>query len=226
MTSTSTVLAGAGLAHGAHVVVGAMPVVAALALWSALVAEERRDDARAPARITSAPTNTPPRPRPEPDPARERWMGLLTAVALLDIGSAVIHVAVAGEHFDESGLFGTFFLVVAAAQLAAAVWLVIRRSRSAVVAIGALNLTLVVIWTISRTVGVPFGPEPGVAEAIGAPDAVATAYEVLIAAAAVAALARAPDLRRPVRLVTRNPFPPLTAWAVAAFTATALPLAR
>lgn len=223
---TATLVIGTGLVHGAHVAVGAMPVIAALALWSALVAEERRDPTDARVRVTSPPVHTPPRPRPEPDPAREQWAELLVTVAVLDLASAVIHAAVTGEHFDESGLFGAFFLVVAAAQLAAAVWLVARRCRAAIVAIGVLNLGLVIIWVISRTVGVPVGPEPGVAEAIGAPDLLSTAYEALIAVAAVAALSRAPNLERPVRLVTSNLFPPLTAWAVAALTAGALLLAR
>lgn len=168
MTDAATLLVGAGFAHGAHVAVGALPVVAVLALWSALVAEERRDPTDAKVRVMSPPVHTPPRPRPEPDPGREGWAVLLVAIAVLDVASAVIHGAVTGEHFDESGLFGAFFLVVAAAQLAAAVWLVARRSRTATVAIGAMNLGLVIIWVISRTVGVPVGPEPGVAEAIGA----------------------------------------------------------
>lgn len=207
----ASILAGTGLAHGRHVLAGALPVVAVLALWSALVAEERRD-----------PTDA----RPESDPERERWAELLVAVAVLDLASAVIHAAVTGEHFNESGLFGAFFLVAAAAQLAAAVWLVARRSQAAIVAIGAVNLGLVIIWVISRTVGVPVGPDPGVPEAIGAPDALSTAYEALIAVAAVAALARAPNLERPMRLVTSHLLPLLTAWVVAALTASALLLAR
>lgn len=45
----------------------------------------------------------------------------------------------------------------------------------------AINGGLVMLWTISRTLGLPFGPETWTPEALGLPDIVATAYEAVAA---------------------------------------------
>ena len=45
------------------------------------------------------------------------------------------------------------------------------------------SLFLVAVWALSRTSGLPFGPEPGVPEEIGVPDLVSVALELVTAAA-------------------------------------------
>jgi len=61
-----------------------------------------------------------------------------------------------------------------------------------VVLLGALgNAALVAIWTISRTSGLPFGPEPWQAESVGVVDVVATLDELAVVIL-VAAILRAP----------------------------------
>lgn len=104
-----------------------------------------------------------------------RWpLGLLSLVA------AVIHFAVTPEHFEEYVLFGVFFVVLAAFQL---VWGVVMPQRPSpwVLWVGLLvNLGVIVIWVVSRTAGLPIGPEAGEAEEIGVLDGVSTAAEALI----------------------------------------------
>lgn len=101
-------------------------------------------------------------------------------VALLSVGAAVIHFAVIAQHFDEWWLPGMFFVGSAVFQL---VWasLVLVRPTIPVYAVGALvNAAIVVTWIMSRTTGVPFGPEAGEPEAVGLPDTVATGFEIAL----------------------------------------------
>jgi hypothetical protein len=66
-------------------------------------------------------------------------------------------------------------------------WRCVRHgTRSLVLASAAVSVVVAGVWAVSRTVGVPFGPGAGTAEAIGLSDVVATVYE--IGAVAVAAL--------------------------------------
>jgi hypothetical protein len=116
---------------------------------------------------------------------------LRVGLALLSIGAAVIHFAVIAQHLNEWWLTGTFFVVVALFQLAWAI-AVLARPSPALYLIGALvNALVVITWIVSRTVGVPVGPEAGEAESIGLPDALATGYEALLVGAAAALALRA-----------------------------------
>ena len=100
--------------------------------------------------------------------------------AALSLGAAAIHFAVIPAHFEEWWAFGVFFAVLGWFQ---AVWpfaYLDRPTRSlAWIAIVA-NLATVILWAWSRTAGLPVGPEPGMPEAIGAPDVVATALELAL----------------------------------------------
>ncbi len=103
----------------------------------------------------------------------------VTRAASFTLGAAAIHFAVTPQHFREYTLFGAFFLVAALAQmgLAAALWFSPGRLLAVV---GALaNLSLVALWLISRTVGLPIGPEPWQAETVGVADTAATALEFM-----------------------------------------------
>jgi len=105
--------------------------------------------------------------------------GLASATLL---GAAGIHIAVVPEHFEEWPLAGWFFVALAVAELAAAgfVW----STRPAVAGIiAAMSLATVALWAVSRTAGLPFGPEPWTAEAVGPLDLSATVLEIVTAAA-------------------------------------------
>lgn len=136
---------------------------------------------------------------------RELGDALPAGLAALSAGAAAIHVAVVGEHLDEYWLFGMFFAGVAALQ---ALWglLVLARAPRPVHLAGALgNAAVVAIWALSRTAGLPVGPEPGVPEPAGLLDVAATAYEVLIVLG-VLALLRPARVPRPLPAALAAPW--------------------
>ena len=101
------------------------------------------------------------------------------SAALLTLGAAFIHLAVAPEHFREYVPFGLFFLVVGCAQIILAVDLIQRPTRRLALLMAAGSTGLVALWFISRTVGLPVGPTPGVPESIDMTDVICNAMEIL-----------------------------------------------
>jgi hypothetical protein len=110
------------------------------------------------------------------------------AMALGSVGAAVIHLAVTPEHFHESIWYGTFFLATASAQIVLATALLARPTRRLVAAGLAGSGLVVVLWLISRLVGVPIGPDNGSTESFGVLDSLATLAEVATVSAAVLTL--------------------------------------
>ncbi len=125
---------------------------------------------------------------------------LRLAVALCSAAAATVHFAVLPEHAKEYWAFGAFFLASGAAQLGWAA-IVIRRPFRWVLWLGAAgNVAIVTTWIVSRTRGLPLGPEPGMAEAVTPTDLLATAFEVVIVAGCAMLLLR-PPVRRASTLV-------------------------
>jgi hypothetical protein len=123
---------------------------------------------------------------------------LRRAASLASAGAAAIHLGAAHAHFHEWGPAGVFMLASGIAQLAWAVWAALDARRPALWAAGVGgNLGIVGVWVVSRTAGLPFGPEPWVAESIHTTDMLATLLEVVIVVAGVALLR--PAHRRPGR---------------------------
>jgi hypothetical protein len=105
------------------------------------------------------------------------------------VGSAVIHAAVVPAHLREWPAAATFFMVLTIWQIAVAGLLLSRIAERAVLVAAALvSLGPLALWLLSRTAGMPFGPDPGVPEAVGVPDLVACALEVVSALAAIVLL--------------------------------------
>jgi hypothetical protein len=104
----------------------------------------------------------------------------VTVAAVATAAAAGAHFAVAPEHFREWWGFGTFMLVVGIAQLAWA-----ASPSSAAIGIGG-NAALVALWALSRTTGLPFGPDAGTPEAIGPVDLASVLLELTAVAALVA----------------------------------------
>jgi len=98
--------------------------------------------------------------------------------AMLTLGAAAIHLSAAPDHLTEYAPFGVLFIAVGLAQavLGPAAWL--RPSRRVFAASVLIAFGCLVVWTISRTAGLPFGPSPGRPEAAGFPDLVTTVFEV------------------------------------------------
>lgn len=103
-----------------------------------------------------------------------RWSAL-AAVAM--VGAGIVHFAYAPMHLDEELSHGLFFLAAGWLQVVLALALVTRiRPRQLWLGATALvNLGIIGVWVVSRTVGVP-GSE---AEAVGFPDVTSTVLEAV-----------------------------------------------
>lgn len=107
--------------------------------------------------------------------ARGPWLRALAAIGFL--GAALIHLAQVAVHLSEGLIFAGFFAIVGALQVAAAVALIrARRPRWYWLGVAASAATIA-IWLVSRSLGLPFGAEPGSPEAIGTADAAASLLE-------------------------------------------------
>lgn len=125
--------------------------------------------------------------------------GALAVASASAAAAAAIHFAVAPEHFAEWWGFGLFFVVCGELQLAWALGLRGRTPR--IRRAGAVaSLLLVALWAVSRTHGLPFGPEPGVPEEVGMPDLVTVALELVTV---VGVLANRRDRSREWRTATQ-----------------------
>ena len=107
----------------------------------------------------------------------DRSPALLNSAALLTLGAAAIHFAVAPEHLAEFAPYGVFFIALGIAQigLAAAILLVPSRRLFAIAAAGTASV--MGLWLLSRTAGLPIAPIPWRPEAVGFTDVVATLLE-------------------------------------------------
>jgi hypothetical protein len=126
------------------------------------------------------------------NPAPGLGSTLSLQLAMLSIGAAVIHFAVIGQHLDEWWLAAIFFFAVALFQLVWAMLVLVRPSMLAYLSGAVVNALVVVTWVVSRTSGVPVGPEAGEREPVGFPDALATAYELLLVVLVVVLVSRPP----------------------------------
>jgi hypothetical protein len=130
--------------------------------------------------------------REQTDHAVERRPALLIAVAGSLIAAGV-HVAVCPEHFREALRFGIFFVLISLFQTAWCVAVVRRPTRALFLAGVLVNAGCVVLWAITRTVGLPFGLSE--VEAVGVVDLVATIAEVATVIGCAACLGWALTLR-------------------------------
>lgn len=133
---------------------------------------------------------------------------LVVLAALLVLAAGLIHALVIADHFEEYWLFGVLFAVVAALQALWAAWVYTTPLSRPLLIAGAIgNGALIAVWTLSRTVGVPLGPEPWEPEAVGAVDVLAT-LDGLLAVILIGAALACMRNRRPaipailLRLVT------------------------
>jgi len=116
---------------------------------------------------------------------------VLYAAAALSLLAALIHLWVTPEHFEEWWGYGAFFLVAALAQALYAPLVVVWPTRIVLLLGIGGNLTIVVLYLLTRTVGIPlFGPGAGEVEGVSFIDLCATTSEVGIAVALGGALLR------------------------------------
>ena len=103
-------------------------------------------------------------------------------LAMMSLATAVIHFAVAGEHFQEYWLYGVFMLVVAWLQVLWAILAIARPSRLLLAAGVILNVGVIAVYVVTRTVGDVIGPGAHAPEQAGFGDLLCTALEAVVAA--------------------------------------------
>ncbi|MEV0428219.1 hypothetical protein [Micromonospora sp. NPDC050495] len=117
-----------------------------------------------------------------------RNTALLAIAAGCSVLAGLIHYGVVPEHRSEWVGYGVFFTLIGAFQLiwAAAVWTV---RRPWLVSLGVVvNAAAIALWAVSRTAGLPFGPETGEPEAVGVIDTLCVLAEGVALTVAVAML--------------------------------------
>jgi hypothetical protein len=129
--------------------------------------------------------------RPVADTVTARSQAIVTVVGL-SVAAGVIHAVAMVDHFSHWWAYGAFFLVITYAQILWGIW-VYRHpgDRRYFVAAAVGNLLIVGVWVVSRTVGVPIGPDTWNPERVGAMDIMASLDQVVLAATIVAMIAPA-----------------------------------
>ena len=134
-------------------------------------------------------------PRPA-SPRAHDGLTLLLAAALL--GSAVIHAAVVPAHLSEWSAAGTAFIVLALAEVAVAAALLTRGRvprAPALVAAAVVSALPLVVWVMSLTSGLPFGPEALAQEWVGVAVVLAGGLELTTLSIAILVLQRRGSVR-------------------------------
>ncbi len=103
----------------------------------------------------------------------------IVRAGVFTLGAGAIHLAVMPRHLQEYPLYGVFFLVAALAQIGLAAALIFSPGRLLAVAGADGNLAIVGLWAISRTVGLPIGPDPWQPETVGVADTAAAVLELM-----------------------------------------------
>lgn len=139
---------------------------------------------------------------------------LLVTAAALSISAGMAHGTVTQEHFAEWWGYGVFFSAATVVQLAYGLMLIslpawsVRRQGlrhalgqrvGSVYLLGIVgNLSLIVLWAVTRTLGVPlFGPAAGEVEAVTTVSLVSKLLELLVVGCLTMLLVRARSRSRP-----------------------------
>jgi hypothetical protein len=110
--------------------------------------------------------------------------------AFASLGAGLIHLAVVSEHVAEWWLYGVFFLALGVVQIAWAVQTMEGDALPVPRLFATVNAAVIGLWFVSRTIGLPVGPEPWAAEAVGRADVVASALEAVVVVFLVLAVRR------------------------------------
>lgn len=107
-------------------------------------------------------------------------------LAALSLAAGATHFSVVGEHYHEHIVYGLFFMALAWFQVLWAAGMLLRRSRRILLAGAVVNALVIVLYVVSRTSGLPLGPEAWEPEGAAALDIVCTVFEALIVVLAAA----------------------------------------
>ncbi len=148
-------------------------------------------------RLTSIPVDAGELTRAPSAPVRQHGASEDVRVLLVAtlLGGAAVHAAVVREHLDHWPAAGLFFVLLAVAGLVVGMALLRRVDRVWLLAALALAVGPLLVWLVSRTAGLPFGPEAGEPEQVAWMDAAACLLALAGAGAALLLLHAAPRLR-------------------------------
>jgi hypothetical protein len=121
----------------------------------------------------------------EAKPNGSAW---LQATALASLSAALVHAAVMPDHFRESVIYGLFFVGASLGQLTFGILILTKPSRRLVTAGIFGSALMIVLWLITRTLGVPIGPDNGATESFGLLDALASSFEAVTVIVGILAL--------------------------------------
>jgi hypothetical protein len=131
------------------------------------------------------------------------------------LGAGLIHAAAVGPHAGH-GVVPGLFAVAAVIGLASGVAVIVRPTRPVLVAVAALHVVMVATWVASRTTGVSFVSGLESREAVGYPDLVAAAFEVVVIGGSLALCRRPRTSRLPVSVAASTTVPVMLALALLA----------
>jgi hypothetical protein len=138
-----------------------------------------------------------------------RWV-----VAAFSFTTAAVHFGYTPAHLSEDWAHGLFFLMIGWVAVVFGILVLVRPRRWVWAGGLLLNLGIFVTWAVSRTSGLPFGPEALRYEEVGSPDLFCAVLEAAIVVIAVVQLAWGPALER--RTLERELFWGLAALPIAA----------
>lgn len=116
-----------------------------------------------------------------PTPATRKLDERLFIACGLAWVTGLIHAQAAIQHVDEYALYALFFVLLATTQCVWGIAIYRAPSRKLLSAGATLSLAIAALWIISRTSGLPIGPQPWTPEPVGAIDSIATGNEMVLA---------------------------------------------
>jgi len=114
------------------------------------------------------------------------------------LGAGLIHLTYAPEHLREWWPLGAGFVAAGVFQLVWAVFVATRDSSGSLRLGGLLSLAFAAVWAVSRTTGLPVGPDAFQAEPAGLADLICCALEVPVGVGALLLARRRAALRTPL----------------------------
>ena len=171
--------------HSAHLVAFGLPALAGLSAVVAVEMNERRARSANGAVVS-------------------RRSSVVWAAALASMGAGVVHAAVCPDHFREATLYGEFFLGAAAAQICWSVVALLHPTRNLWHTGVGLHGSIVALWAVTRTTGLPVGPLRWTPEASTGIDRLAVMFELAAFISCISCLCSTPASRDRSRPVTTS----------------------
>jgi hypothetical protein len=108
---------------------------------------------------------------------------VVSVAAWSSLVAGLVHLLVVPEHWQESPLYGVFFVATVLGQVGAAVLLARRPAIWLCVVTVAGQVAITQLWGITRTAGIPLGPDAGMVESIGLLDSMCVIAQLVSTAA-------------------------------------------